>query len=57
MEQLQIATLTFRIDKKVAALISEDAEKNHTNESTILRQIIFKHYENDARTQTAECER
>jgi hypothetical protein len=37
-------TLAFNIDLAVAALITRDAEAQHSNESTILRQIVFKHY-------------
>lgn len=55
-----IKTLSFRIEKLIADLVSEDAAKQHSNESTILRQIVYQKYENDPRyvatAQTAASE-
>jgi len=42
-------TLAFVIDKAIADLVTEDAGNDHTNESSILRQIVFKHYNSDPR--------
>ena len=42
-------TLAFNIANRVADMITQDADGQHTNESAIIRQIIFKHYEKDPR--------
>ena len=38
-------TLAFRVDDDIAEFIRIDADGQHSNESAILRQIIYKHYE------------
>lgn len=52
----QVKTLAFRIEEKIANLIAQDAEKQHTSGGAILRQILFKHYEKDDRLQPAKAE-
>jgi hypothetical protein len=49
-----VKTLAFRIEQEIAKLISEDAETQHSNESSVLRQIVHKHYEGDARLRKAD---
>lgn len=50
-------TVAFRIDREINRLVSLDAAANETNESAILRRIVYKHYESDMRLKATPDER